>query len=250
MNFFMRLFLSLFFVIVFFFQTSIVEASSLRNTDSFVSEIKTKIHEYYNVEPEDIIVEWVDEKLEKKILDLKKIFPKKNIELKFLDSNISGIIGKFTIPVQVYVDDKLNRTVFIRCKIDVYKPVLIAKIPIRKGEIVTEEHVKISKAPSSKLTKIHIIDTSLIVGKTSLVDIKENSFITSNLFKERVVVFKGNQVTIRIRNGDLILIASGEALQEGAIGQMVSVKVNTPSKKVISAKIIDQSLVEVNLGGN
>ena len=56
MNFFMRLFLSLFFVIVFFFQTSIVEASSLRNTDSFVSEIKTKIHEYYNVETEDIIV--------------------------------------------------------------------------------------------------------------------------------------------------------------------------------------------------
>ena len=40
------------------------------------------------------------------------------------------------------------------------------------------------------------------------------------------------------------------SLQEGAIGQMVSVKVNTPSKKVISAKIIDQSLVEVNLGGN
>lgn len=94
-------------------------------------------------------------------------------------------------------------------------------------------------------------DIEKIKGKLALTDIKENSVITSNLLKEKIVVFRGNQVTIRIRNGDLTLTSVGEALQDGVRGQNISVKVTSfQSKRTVMAKILDAGLVEVILGGS
>lgn len=246
---FMRLFLN-FLIVLFTLQFS-VEASSLTNTESLILELKSKIKEVYKEDDENILIQWDDEKLEKKISDLQKMYPKKNVEIKISSNSVKNILGKSLIPIDVYIDKKLNRTAFFKCKVDIYKNAVLSAINIRKGDNVTEEFFKLSKIPSSKLTKMHVTDLSALSGKTAAVDIKENSLITLNLFKEKILVFKGNQVTIRIVNGDLLLIGSGEALQDGYLGQVITVKVNnSKDKKLINAKVLEQSLVEVNLGGN
>lgn len=246
---FSGLFLNIF-LIVFIAFTINVKASTLITTESFLSEVKMKVENFYNVSSDNVSIDWTDDKLEKKLSAIQKFSPKKNLEIKVQDNILKNSAGKSGLPIEVYLDKKLNTILYVKCKVSIYKNVLVAKVPIKRGELVTEEHFKLAKVSISGLTQQTLTDSSNLIGKSALIDIKENTVINSNLLKEKVVVFKGNQVTIRIVNGALTLMSSGEALQEGIIGQNIMVKVLGPAKKTVMAKVIDSTVVEVNLGGN
>lgn len=246
---FSSLFLNIFFIVLMAF-TFEVKASTLTTTESFVSEVKMKVENFYNVTSENVSVDWTDDKLEKKLLSIQKVNTKKNLEIKVQDNMLKNIAGKSGLPIEVYLDGKLNTILYVKCKVSVYKNVLVAKVPIKRGELVTDEHFKLAKVSIMGLGLQTLTDSSNLVGKSALIDIKENTVISSNFLKEKVVVFKGNQVTIRIVNGSLTLLSSGEALQEGIIGQNIMIKVSGSAKKTVVAKVIDSSVVEVNLGGN
>ncbi len=240
-------------IILFFIPLEISRslAVSFVTTENFISELKTRIKQVYQVNSEDIVIEWSDESLEKKITDLQKFYPNKTINIKVKDAIIKDISGRIGIPVDVYVDDKMNRILYLRCKVDILKEALVAKTNIKKGEVLIDELLKYTKLPINKTRNIQAIEKENVIGKVATSDILENSIITSNLLKERTVVFRGNQVTIRLRDGDLTLISVGQALQDGFIGQAIQVKLlNSTLSKIIMAKVIDVDLVEINLGGN
>lgn len=245
--------LKIFLLIVFLIPLSIQNALAVNfvNTNTFIDELKNKIKQTHDIPIDDISVEWLDENLEKKLSSLEKIYPGKSIEIKIKDSSIKDIIGKQGIPTDIFIDNKLNRIVFIRCKIDVLKEAYVSTLDIKKGSIIIESDIKLSKVTSSKLNKSSLLSKETIIGKITLADIKQGSVINSNLLKERTVVFKGNQVTIRVINGGLTLISSGEALQDGSIGQNILIKpVSFSTKTTLFAKVLEAGLVEVNLGGN
>jgi flagella basal body P-ring formation protein FlgA len=234
-----------------FFETKFVYSREWTN-DDLIRDLKDKIAQSYNISQSDILIEWKDDSLNKKIIDLQKFYPNKILELEIKESSIKDISGKKGIPLSVNIDGKQNRIIYIRCDIDILKEALVANSLIKKGEEVTEDKIKFFKIPIQKIPKfMYSDDVEKIKGKLAITDIKENSVITSNLLKEKFVVFRGNQVTIRVRNGDLILTSVGEALQDGFKGQSISVRVTSfSSKRTVMAKVLDAGLVEVILGGS
>lgn len=233
--------------------SSIGSANSKEWTNKdLIKDLKSRIAKNYNVKEADILIEWKDEDLNKKIADLQKFYPNKDIELEIKESSIKDIAGKKGIPLNVNIEGKQNRIIYVRCDIDVLKEALVAGSEIKKGEELTEENIKFSKIPMQKIPKfMYSDDITKVKGKVAITDIKENAVITSNLLKEKFIVFRGNQVTIRIRNGDLVLTGVGEALQDGFKGQNISVKVTSfPSKRTVMARVLDAGLVEVILGGS
>jgi flagella basal body P-ring formation protein FlgA len=221
-------------------------------TDGFISDLKSKIKSFYHVNDENIEITWTDDKLEHKIAEVKKFNPGKNVTIKLNDVIIKDISGKNGIPVNVLVDEKLDRIVLLKCKVEVFKEILVAKTRINKGDVITDDLIEYSKQTINRMQvnsqKIKLED---VVGKVAALDINENSVITSNLLKEKNVVFRGNQVTIKLINGDLTLTSVGQALQDGYIGQNIQVKiVGGRSTKTVIARVLDTDLVEINLGGN
>jgi flagella basal body P-ring formation protein FlgA len=221
-------------------------------TDSFISELKTRIKEMYRVTDENIEITWNDGALEQKVAEIKKFYPGKNVDIKLNDVIIKDISGKTGIPVNVLVDDKPNRIIYLKCKVDIFKEVLVAKSSIKRGEVVTADLIEYSKIPITRMqVNAAKIKLESVVGKIAAMDISENAPITSNLLKEKTVIFRGNQVTIKLINGDLTLTSMGEALQDGFIGQNIQVKIlGFRSNKILSAKVLDVDLVEIILGGN
>lgn len=245
-------------LIVSFFISSLLIFSSSDSyakdwtNDVLIKDLKSKISKSYSIPETDILIEWKDDSLEKKILDLQKIYPNKVLELEIKEGTLKDISGKKGIPLNINIDGKQNRIIYIRCDIDILKEALVAANQIKKGEEITEDKIKYNKIPIQKIPKfMYVDDKEKIRGKIAVTDIKENSVITSNLLKEKFIVFRGNQVTIRVRNGDLTLTGVGEALQDGYKGQNISVKVTSfPSKRTVMAKVLDDGLVEVVLGGS
>lgn len=235
------------------FISSIGSAYSKEWTNKdLIKDLKVKISKNYNVKEEDVLIEWKDEDLNKKLVDLQKFYPNKDIELEVKESSIKDISGKKGIPLNVNVEGKQNRIIYVRCDVDVLKEALVSSSDIKKGDEIGDSNIKFSKIPMQKIPKfMYSEDIAKIKGKVAMTDIKENTVITSNLLKEKFVIFRGNQVTIRVRNGDLILTGVGEALQDGFKGQNISVKITSfPSKRTVMAKVLDAGLVEVILGGS
>lgn len=220
--------------------------------DVLIKELKSKVSQAYNVSESDVSIDWKDESLEKKVKDLQKFYPGKSLDIQIRETTIKDISGKPGIPLDVNIDGKQNRIIYVRCNIDVLKETLVASNDIKKSEDIDEFNLKYSKVPIHKIPKnVYADSIEKLKGKIAMTDIKQNTVITSNLLKEKVIVFKGNQVTIRIRNGDLILTGVGEALQDGYSGQNISVKITSfSSKRTVMAKVLEASLVEVNLGGS
>ncbi len=235
-----------------FFSNESFSKSNNITTDSFILNVKHKIQEAYKVGFEDISVDWKDDDLGKKIDDLQKFYPNRTIDIRIKDSVIKDISGKQGFPIDVLVNGKPNRIIYLRCKFDVLKEAIVASFKIKRGETISLDNIKYLKVPINKISKNLVpVSTESILGKMVIMDINENTVITSNLLKEKTVVFRGNQVTIRIRNGDLTLTSVGEALQDGYVGQNIPVKISSfSSKKTVMAKILDVSLVEINLGGS
>jgi flagella basal body P-ring formation protein FlgA len=225
-------------------------ATSYIDTKKFVEELKIRIENTNNIKAEDLFVEWNDEKLERKLEDLKSIYPNKEISIKVNENTIKNILGRSGFPLDIMVDGKVNRILFIKCKVEVLKETIVTSELIKKGEVIYEGNIKFSKMPNSKVQSNAILEKSKALGKVAFSDINPNTVLTSNLLKEKTVVFRGNQVTIRVINGDLILTSVGEVLQDGVIGQLIPVKITSfASKKTSMAKVIDSGLVEINLGG-
>ena len=58
------------------------------------------------------------------------------------------------------------------------------------------------------------------------------------------MMHRGAAITIQVRQGEMIVSAAGEALQDGSIGQRIRVQ-NLVSKRIVTAKVIDEATVEV-----
>jgi len=224
--------------------------SSPLETSLFISELKIKIKNYYNVDFEDIKIDWQDDSIEKEIIEIQKNYPNKNVNINIKDVIIKDIVGKSGLPLEVYVDNKLNRIIYVKCKIDVLKSVIVAKTNIKKGDIIDVYNITLKKLGISTIP-FNIINDNIsnLYGKVAVINIDEGKPITLNAVKDRTIVFKGDEVTIRIVNGDLVLTAIGQSLQDGYIGQNISVRViSGASKKNIVARVLGVGLVELNLG--
>ncbi|GIW23282.1 MAG: hypothetical protein KatS3mg068_2289 [Candidatus Sericytochromatia bacterium] len=88
--------------------------SSPIDTSLFISELKIKIKNYYNVDFDDIKIDWQDESIEKKIIEIQKNYSNKNVNIDIKDAIIKDIIGKSGLPVEVYIDNKLNRIIYVK----------------------------------------------------------------------------------------------------------------------------------------
>jgi len=220
-------------------------------TENFISDLKNKIKDSYKVELDDIVIEWKDIPLEKKIFEIERTYKNKELNLKIKDAIISNIAGRNSLPIDVFIDGKLDRIIFVKCKVNVLKTVLVTKDAIQKNELITESNVEYAKLPINTIFRdAKLLKIEDVVGKVTVTSLAKNAIISLNLLKNRVVIFKGSQVTIRLINGDLTLLGTGLALEDGYIGKMIRIKVlNFSSSKEISAKVIDTDLVEVNLGG-
>ncbi len=234
-----------------FFSLS-AQSKNWTSNEELIKEIKTKVSQVYLVDEDDVLVDWKDENVDKKIRDLHRFYPNKTLDLQLRDSTIKDISGKTGIPLDVSINGKQNRIIYLRCNINVLKNAIVASEDIKRGEDIGDQNVIINKVPIQKIPKnLYSDDIEKIKGKIAITNIKQNTVITSNLLKEKIIVFKGNQVTIRIRNGDLTLTGVGEALQDGYLGQNISVKITSfSSKRTVMVKILEVGLVEANLGGN
>jgi len=166
-----------------------------------------------------------------------------NTELLINSANVQRSNRQSTIQIKCLDEKKWN--LYVQVKIMELAPIVVVNQNLNKGEVITRDHL------ITKQTQKHLIRTQYLnekqmytlLGSRSKRNIRSGSAIT---YKQVCMVCKGDRVTIFASYRGLRIKTAGIALQDGIIGQNISVK-NSKSGKKLHAKVLGVDQVKVSI---
>jgi flagella basal body P-ring formation protein FlgA len=128
-------------------------------------------------------------------------------------------------------------------QIDLSMPAVVVVRDLPRGHVLMEEDLSESYVPYAQ-SKGALKEAVQVVGQTLKTNIRAGAPVRDRDLIGTFMVKKGEIVSIIAQSGGLKITATGQAKQDGALGQTIGV-VNQDSKKTISAKVIGPGMVEV-----
>lgn len=121
----------------------------------------------------------------------------------------------------------------------------VASRPIAKGETMAPDSIVQKVFSAQTLPQGVIQDPAEILGMRATRNLAPGTILRRDQFRPEPVLRRGQRVQIVLERQGLRIIAPGEALEEGAIGETVKV-MNSSSRQVITAKVADAGRVTVD----
>lgn len=164
----------------------------------------------------------------------------------YLDPN-TRLGGKAAVPLQLHKDGKRVRTLFPRLEVQVLREVMVAVNGVARGAALAEGDVQLMKRA------LHTIPGTPILGGPDVLKnavakryVSKGSVLVEGAFDLPPVVRSGSMVAVKLVSGGLTIIASGQAVSDGAMGQLVRV-MNLDTRKDFVARVVGEDRVEVRL---
>ncbi|MGL4208194.1 MAG: flagellar basal body P-ring formation chaperone FlgA [Candidatus Adiutrix sp.] len=139
-----------------------------------------------------------------------------------------------------------TRTIFrlrVTGQVDLSAEALVATRNLSRGHVLSEGDITMAMVPYAQ-TKESLSDAAMAHGYTLKMNLSAGEVLKARQLTRSIIVRRGETVTIIASKGALKITAAGQARQDGALGDTISVT-NLSSQKTISARIIGPSQVEI-----
>lgn len=170
--------------------------------------------------------------------------PKGDLEWEVHEKQNNNFIGNFSILIDFMVDGDSLRKIIVSGKISVFKEVVKAARNINRGDIITSEDITLVSEKIKYARKDFVTSTKELIGKRATRRIQADQTIKSGMFEVPPAVEKGDRVVIKAENNELLITATGKALEEGCVGDHIRV-VNIGSGREIIGTVKGAELVAV-----
>ncbi len=104
------------------------------------------------------------------------------------------------------------------------------------GEIIVEGDLQTITVPERDLSSNAVVDMNSLVGMEVKRTLREGSIIRKNAIAAPLLVRKKDLITLTVQTNQMRLTTQGQAMDDGAMGDVIRV-MNLTSKKVISAVV-------------
>ncbi len=151
-----------------------------------------------------------------------------------------------SIPIQIIVNGNVYKTFFLPLKVKAFKKVVVAAQDIQRQKHISKADVSIQERDIILIVANVIIDESLAIGKRAKRKISSGEILTDRIIEIPPVINRGDFVTILAQTPHLKITTLGEAREDGYMNGIIRVQ-NITSKKIISARVIGEKLVQVAL---
>jgi len=122
------------------------------------------------------------------------------------------------------------------------------KNAIRNGNLITEADIETKQFAIERVHGDTVKENADLIGKTAIRTISSARPIRKSEVSFPALVKKNSLVQIRYKNGNMEITTTGQAMADGAKGDVIEVK-NTNSKKTTRAVVFDASTVDVMVQG-
>lgn len=115
------------------------------------------------------------------------------------------------------------------------------------GDIIAENDIQWMRVPARRAGPNTVNRLDDLVGRTPRRPITAGQAIRLTDVRPNYVIAKGDLVTIVLKAGAMTLTARAEALEKGAVGEVIRVR-NNHSRKILETRVVAADTVTVNAG--
>ena len=175
----------------------------------------------------------------------KKLVPAGKIHFQLFQKDKRRLAGYTRLVAVVSVNGVAKNKVRLSGWVDVFESVVCARRNLKKGKIIEEGDLCLARKNISHLSSKILTDMGKAVGLMVKHTIRKETCIKEWMLGKPLIVERGDMVTILAESGNLEVTVPGRVLVKGYIGELIRVQ-NSMSKKVIYARVINNSTVSVD----
>ncbi len=154
--------------------------------------------------------------------------------------------NKFTADVEIFADGQSKDKTVLMGKYYPLQEVWVPKVNITKGELLTAKQFKTVSIRASRVKPMHIIDLEKLVGKEAKRSLKEGRLVTDRDVGNKIIIKKGDIVSLLYRTEHMQITAKAEAQRDAAKGDKIEV-MNIKSRKILFGTVLDKDTVSVDV---
>ncbi|MCE1238285.1 MAG: flagellar basal body P-ring formation chaperone FlgA [Hyphomicrobiales bacterium] len=157
---------------------------------------------------------------------------------------MNGQTGRFDALVQIDQGEKTDR-IHLRGSIVETVSLTVASRNIPRGDIIAADDLHVERQPRNRLYGSRaLVDPKDLVGRQARRALRAGQPVVAADFARPQIVARGELVTVVFRTAALRVTGRGQALQAGAVGDLVPV-LNPQSKRTLHATVVSPGLVEI-----
>tara|TARA_R110001592_G_scaffold138511_5_gene357732 strand:+ start:33009 stop:33668 length:660 start_codon:yes stop_codon:yes gene_type:complete len=142
--------------------------------------------------------------------------------------------------------DQTPWKIYITTKFNVYGNVVYASSTLPRSHTIQRQDLEVKEEAINQHYYASFSNIEDVVGMIAKRSIRHGSVIQANLLQAPKLVKKGDNVVIMASTQGIMIKMRGTAMQDGELGQQISVK-NTQSERIVKARVADSGLVSVTL---
>jgi flagella basal body P-ring formation protein FlgA len=173
-----------------------------------------------------------------------ELYPLGKLSLLFDKDNKFKGKGRFSIRVEVLVDDNSVDILSLSGWIDVYEKFVCARVVLNKNCKIDSQDLYYKSVNTSKLRQNYAKNIKDVKGMLPKNTIKKGGLIKVNLLVQPPLVHKGETVRLVAKRKGLKIITAGISKEDGIIDDLIRVE-NLSSGKIVRGFVKEKSMVEV-----
>lgn len=132
----------------------------------------------------------------------------------------------------------------LRLDVRRYQEVVVASRMLPGKTLLQPSDLKRLRLETGRLPDGFLVDPVKAIGMQLQRPLRSGDILMESMLLQPIIMRRGAAVTLQVRQGEMLVSVAGEALQDGSVGQRIRVK-NLLSKRIVTAKVIDEATVEV-----
>ncbi len=154
--------------------------------------------------------------------------------------------GVRSIPVQVWLDGRIYRTVTVTFNVSIWKRQAVLRRAINTGDALHAGLFRTKRVAVDGAQGMFALDQMSIAGAVALKPLAAGVAVTENDVHRQVIVRRGDTVTVRVSKGTVVVSDVGVAQSDGRMGERVDVELRSTGR-VLSAAVRGIKTVEVKI---
>ncbi len=155
--------------------------------------------------------------------------------------------GMTLFTAELLVEGRKVRTLPLRCGIRIERPYVVVKRRIERGAKLDASRLELKRVSVGQTGPEPVTDLSVAIGRTAARALVPGQVLRIADIADPPVVHRGQEVTCRVRRGNVEMEARVRVLEDGKAGSVIRVE-NIGSKKTFKARVLSEDAVE-SLGG-
>lgn len=172
--------------------------------------------------------------------------PEGKLEMKISTNLTDTFVQRSVIRVSIYVDGKFQKALGVPVSLSLNDKVWVVTQPIQRDDAISGANVQIADRDISKYASTAARSTSELMNTRVKKTFGTGDILDLRFVQKDPIVIRNSLVAIVFQSSTVTVSITGEAMEDGSMGDIVRVR-NKKFNKEYSGKIIDQGVVLVNI---